>query len=274
MCEVSLSRPPSVSLEGRFRVFRGQNSLNQGKAPHLRSVNTERAEARRHGEWFWGWLAHGFIHHLSTPGGRAPARPVPPPPHRLSVSSCLRALRVNRPEADTFRMLGWAYPPSRSQQVATLPRSDATRRGGAGTARAKPPVIHKAIFQSSSFHLHPDLEKVIVLRRRCGYLNPVSRHQRSPGQQRKFPLGFFFARQFRSRRDPRRSVNHRNRRGKPVRFIRRVRSRHVVVPHQQGLSRGILLAGRLEERGRKITAKLRLIGRFFSPVRPGSHTFM
>ena len=66
-------------------------------------------------------------------------------------------------------------------------------------------------------HLHPDLEKIIVLCRRFGYLNPVSRHQRSPSQQRKLSFGLFLARQFRVCRDLRRSVNHRNRRGEPVR---------------------------------------------------------
>ena len=120
-----------------------------------------------------------------------------------------------------------------------------------------PRMLHPPAIRLS--HLHPDLEKVIVLCRRFGYLNPVSRHQRSPSQQRKLSFGLFLARQFRVCRDLRRSVNHRNRRGEPVRFIRRVRPRHVVVPYRQGLSRGILLAGRLEERGREITAKLRLI---------------
>lgn len=78
-----------------------------------------------------------------------------------------------------------------------------------------PRMLHPPAIRLS--HLHPDLEKVIVLCRRFGYLNPVSRHQRSPSQQRKLSFGLFLARQFRAHRDLRRSVNHRNRRGEPVR---------------------------------------------------------
>lgn len=39
-------------------------------------------------------------------------------------------------------------------------------------------------------HLHPDLEKVIVLCRRFGYLNPVSRHQRSRANSVNILLDF------------------------------------------------------------------------------------
>ncbi len=42
--------------------------------PRLRPVNTEHAEARRHGEWSWGWLTHDFIfpHLVHVREGRAP----------------------------------------------------------------------------------------------------------------------------------------------------------------------------------------------------------
>lgn len=148
--------------------------------------------------------------------------------------------------------------PSMASNILDVLADFIERAGGRiFTQNLHPRMLHPPAIRLS--HLHPDLEKVIVLCRRFGYLNPASRHQRSPSQQRKLSFGLFLARQFRARRDLRRSVNHRNRRGEPVRFIRRVRPRHIVVPYRQGLSRGILLAGRLEERGREITAKLRLI---------------
>ncbi len=137
-------------LNGCIRQWEGHASAQPkkrllrvcGLTGGLRPVNTEHTEARRHGEWFGGWLTHRFNLHPSTRGGsrsrtteqsaptpsdpgarstraalgawrlngcirqwegRAPARPDSSPfptPLYASVPSCLRALRVNRPEAN------------------------------------------------------------------------------------------------------------------------------------------------------------------------------
>lgn len=106
--------------------------------------------------------------------------------------------------------------PSMASNILDVLADFIERAGGRiFTQNLHPRMLHPPAIRLS--HLHPDLEKVIVLCRRFGYLNPVSRHQRSPSQQRKLSFGLFLARQFRVCRDLRRSVNHRNRRGEPVR---------------------------------------------------------
>ena len=96
-------RPPSVSPEGRFRVFRGRNSLWE-RTPSLRPVNTERAEARRHGERNWRGFELGLrIDSSSIPSTRGGSRsrateqsiPTPSDPGARSTRAALGAWRPN-----------------------------------------------------------------------------------------------------------------------------------------------------------------------------------
>ena len=120
-----------------------------------------------------------------------------------------------------------------------------------------------------SLHLNPDLEEVVVTLLAGRNNRPVARQKRLTPEDGVGALGRLRCGELRRPGDDRRVAVDGDRRAEHVVDVRRVRARHVVLPHLQVVARRVPLARRLRERRGEVAAELGRVGRKLRRPRVG-----